>query len=190
VRDRADQRLENLLGALSLAISDEIADAAATVSGLGDAAPAALVVLHESGRGRSIDYLRQMVGLTHSGAVRLVDRLVEAGHVERGIGHDARSIGLQLTRRGADTARRIRVARRKSAVQTLATLDDADRATLTRLCEVMLANLTEQKMRRRDAGDQPSGGALCRLCDFASCGRADGRCPTAQMAAAHVARER
>ncbi len=190
MRDRADQRLENLMGALSLAISDEIADAAMTVSGLGDAAPAALVALHESGRGRSIDYLRQMVGLTHSGAVRLVDRLVEAGNVERGIGRDGRSVGLQLTRRGADTARRIRAARRESLVRTLATLGDADRATLTRLCEVLLENVTEQKIRRRDAGDQPSGGALCRLCDFASCGRNDGRCPTAQTAAAQVARER
>jgi MarR family transcriptional repressor of emrRAB len=185
VPNPTDRRLENMVAALALAMSDQVADAAATVSGLSDAAPAALVALHESGRGRSIDYLSQMVGLTHSGAVRLVNRLVADGYVIRGEGKDARSIGLALTRRGAGAARRIRAARHESVARSLVTLDDEDRATLTRLCEVLLANVTEGKLRRSDAGDKPSGGALCRLCDFVSCGRPAGDCPTAQAAAAH-----
>jgi MarR family transcriptional repressor of emrRAB len=185
VPNPTDRRLANLVAALSLAMSDQVADAAARASGLTNAAPAALVALHEAGRGRSIDYLSQLVGLTHSGAVRLVDRLVADGYVMRGDGKDARSIGLSLTRRGADAARRIRVARHDSVARSLATLDDEDRATLTRLCEVLLANVTEVKLRRRDAGDKPTGGALCRLCDFESCGRPTGHCPTAKAAAAH-----
>jgi MarR family transcriptional repressor of emrRAB len=39
------------------------------------AAPAALVALHEFLCGASIDQLRQVVGLTPSGAVRLIDKL-------------------------------------------------------------------------------------------------------------------
>ena len=48
----------------------------------------ALSALHGLTGGQSIDALRRVVGLTHSGAVRLVDRLVAAGPAERRAGAD------------------------------------------------------------------------------------------------------
>lgn len=187
--DNGDPRLANLLGALSLAVTDQVIEAAEMASDLSDASPAALVALHESRPGsRSIDDLRQLVGLTHSGAVRLVDRLVSAGYVERCSGRTGRSVGLKLTRRGTATARKVRAARHDAIARSLDTLDDADRANLAQLCASLLSTLTEQRLLRRDSGRHPAGGAICRLCDFVSCGRPHGHCPAARAAAEHRAR--
>ncbi|MGI8696293.1 MAG: MarR family winged helix-turn-helix transcriptional regulator [Mycobacteriales bacterium] len=183
----ADRRLVNLLAALSLALTDRVTEAVEEVSELRDAGPAALVAIHESAPGKSIDDLRQLVGLTHSGAVRLVDRLVHAGYVERGRGRSGRSVALKLTRRGAAVARKIRAARHDEVARSLDALDAADQAILARVCELLLTTMTEPRMLGRDNGEQP-GGALCRLCDFASCGRPGGRCPAARAATEHRAR--
>nr|MDQ6937052.1 MarR family transcriptional regulator [Actinomycetota bacterium] len=78
-----DSRLLNRLAALAVALTDEIGEATERAAGAAGAAPAALVALHESAAGESVDRLRLMVGLTASGAVRLVDRLVSLGLVER-----------------------------------------------------------------------------------------------------------
>ena len=56
---------------------------ATVASPLGPSAPAALNALEGYLGGEPIDTLRQVLGLTHSGAVRLVDRLVAEGLAER-----------------------------------------------------------------------------------------------------------
>jgi len=188
VPDARDRRLVNLLGALSLVQTDQMIEAAEAACDLTGAGPAALVALHESRSGRSIGDLRQLVGLTHSGAVRLVDRLVSAGYVERRSGQNGRSVGLRLTRRGIAAARAVRAARHDAMARSVDALDDADRASLAKLCASLLSNLTEQRLLKREKGEQPAGGALCRLCDFVSCGRRNGHCPAAQAAAEHRAR--
>jgi MarR family transcriptional regulator, negative regulator of the multidrug operon emrRAB len=182
VSDRDDRRLVNLIGALSLAVADSMTDATDAAADLTDAGPAALVVLHETGPGRSIDQLRQLVGLTHSGAVRLVDRLVSAGYVERGAGPDLRTVGLRLTRRGTAAALRIRTARAEVISAALDGLAGSDRDSLEGLCDALVANLTRQRLAARAQGETPPGGALCRLCDFTACGRPAGRCPAARTA--------
>ena len=48
----------------------------------------------------SIDLLRQVLGITHSGAVRLVDRLERAGHVRRVPGSGRRTTAIRLTAAG------------------------------------------------------------------------------------------
>jgi len=182
VSDRDDRRLVNLIGALSRALTDRITGAAEAAVDLSDAAPAALVALHETRPGRSIDDLRQLVGLTHSGAVRLVDRLEAAGHVERRRGRDARTVAIVLTRRGAAAARRVRTARREAISEALEALGDVQRGRLEDVAGVMLSTLTAQRVAMRSAGQMPSGGAICRLCDFVACGRPEGRCPVAGAA--------
>ena len=47
------------------------------------AAPALSALLHFLDR-RTVDLLRQVLGLTSSGTVRLVDRMAESGYVRRG----------------------------------------------------------------------------------------------------------
>jgi len=118
------------------------------------AAPAALVALHEFLGGSSIDQLRQVVGLTASGAVRLVDKLAEAGLVRRGL--------------GAETV--------------LAGLSSDERDALTPLLERLLEQLTAARLAEREEARTPAGGWLCRLCDFSACRRKMGACPVANAA--------
>jgi MarR family transcriptional repressor of emrRAB len=164
-------REANLVGALGLAVADRVGEAAEP--GAGGSAAEALVALHGAGAGGTIDALARVVGLTHSGAVRLVDRLSRTGLVERRMGADQRSAALYLTPAGRRTARRV-LARREAAVQAvLAPLTRAERDALTRIAEKLLGEL----------GAAPGGERrLCRLCDVEACGRPRGRCPVAAAA--------
>ena len=137
-----------------------------------------------------MDDLRRAVGLTPSGAVRLVDRLVAAGLVERRPGHDGRSVALVLTASGRRTARRVLAARAEALDRVLTELSQADRASLTRIAEKLLAALTRDRLAERQHGHEPSGGWLCRLCDFEACGREHGACPAARTAAGAQVRPR
>jgi hypothetical protein len=83
--------IANLLGALSLAVMDRIEQGAREVVGRGGETPAALVVIGY-GQGMTNDTLRRILGLSHSGTVRLVDRLVSDQLVERRPGKDGREI--------------------------------------------------------------------------------------------------
>lgn len=186
----ADRRLVNLLGALSLGLADAVTEATEAVCGLTDAAPAALVSMAESPPGRSIDDLRRLVGLTHSGAVRLVDRLVDAGYVERRTGRTGRFVSLALTRRGAAMARKVRLAREHAVAGVILSLDEQDRADLSRIADTLVTTVTRQRLARRDQGEEPAGGALCRLCDFRACGRPETACPAAGTAIEHRAPSR
>ena len=79
-------RAGNLLGAFTLAVADRAADAVGDAAGQTGAAAAALSALYHFLDAPSVDRLRTVLGLTPSGAVRLVDRLAAAGYVERGPG--------------------------------------------------------------------------------------------------------
>ncbi len=183
VTNADDARLANLLGALTLALGDRMRESTEAAAAHTDAAPAALVALSQSLGGGSIDRLRSAVGLTPSGAVRLVDRLVADGLVERRPAADRRAVSLVLTRSGRQAARRVRSARARSLAEPLAALSVAERATLTRLSEKLVRGVVAERLDGRERGDPPAGGWLCRMCDFAACGRADGRCPAASTAA-------
>ena len=158
----------NLVGALAVALSDRVAEAAVRAGGHGASGPAALTALNGPAGGASIDGLRRIVGLTHSGAVRLVDRLAAAGLVERRVGADQRSVALWLTPAGRRAARRV-LAQREAVVEAaLAGLPAADRAALVRAAERILPAL---------AGGPEGERRVCRLCDSEACGRPAGRCP-------------
>jgi MarR family transcriptional repressor of emrRAB len=94
-----DPEITNLLGALSLAVMDRIEQGARDVIGHAGETPAALIVI---GYGPiTNDKLRRILGLSHSGTVRLVDRLVSDRLVERRPGKDGREVALHLTAKGA-----------------------------------------------------------------------------------------
>jgi MarR family transcriptional repressor of emrRAB len=151
----------NAFGALALEAARRVQEAGELVSPGGASAPAALVALNGLANGESIDTLRRLLGLTHSGAVRLVDRLSAAGLVERRVGVDGRSVSLRLTPEGRRAARRI-LARREAAIeQMFAPLSPSERSTLTRLHERLLGHLTDSRQDRR---------RVCRLCDVEACG--------------------
>lgn len=180
-----DLRLINVLGALALAMADGIRTATQAAAGMTGAAPAALVALHEFLAGGTTEDLATATGLTHSGAVRLIDRLVDAGLVERRPGRDGRSLSIVLTATGRALSREVTVARRTAIEASLDGLNSDDRRALLVLVETLVTTVTVQRLRAREHGDEPAGW-LCRLCDFTSCGRPQGNCPAANAAQGHV----
>jgi len=168
-------REANVLGALALVLADQTAQAVAAAAGQSASAAAALSALAQFLDRPTLDQLRQVLGLTPSGAVRLVDRLVEAGLVSRGPGADGRSRAVQLTAQGRRVAARIAHARARLLTGALAGLSGADRAALRDLLGRVMANVVQAK---------EGGPWTCRLCDLTACGRAGGHCPAATAAAA------
>src|SRR5580698_9053383 len=121
-RRSSRQHAANALGALSLVVADRMNAAIEPIAGLGPSAPAALAALHEFLDGGSVTQLSSVLGLTHSGAVRLVDRLADQGLVERVGAPDGRAVSVVLTRGGRGTAERILQARQKSLTSALSAL--------------------------------------------------------------------
>lgn len=161
----SDVRTANLLGALVLALNDEVGAVTAAATDHGAAFPAALVCIHWQ-PGSSIEELRQKLGLSHSGTVRLLDRLEEEGAIERRQGRDGRSVALTLSAQGRRQARAILEVRRGVLAAALGRLSAAERRELGALVEKMLAGVT------RDAGHADQ---ICRLCDEEACPAE--RCP-------------
>jgi MarR family transcriptional regulator, negative regulator of the multidrug operon emrRAB len=177
--DDSIDRLTNLAGALALAVTDRMRNATEAAAEHGAAAPAALVSLHEFlGRG-SMEQLARAVGLSHSGAVRLVDRLALNGYVERRPCSDGRQVALVLTGRGHAAARRVLAARSAALKSVLGGLSPAERRSLTEIADKLIRSITRERLEERAQGRVPTGGWLCRLCDFEDCGRPDGACPAA-----------
>jgi MarR family transcriptional repressor of emrRAB len=177
-----DARLVNLLGALATGLSDRMQDAAHAIAHLDGSAPAALIALLDFSPSGTVQTLSEICGLTHSGGVRLVDRLAAAGYVERGPGRNARSVTVTLTSAGRTVALELRAARRSAIAGTIEALSARQRIELARACDSVITALTQQRLAQRAGGETPAGGALCRMCDFGACGRDVGDCPAARTA--------
>lgn len=152
-------RTANLLGVVGLAIADGIEETARSVLSHVGETPGALVVIGY-GLGPSNEQLRRILGLSHPGAVRLVDRLVADGLVERSRGRDNRAIALHLT----DAGRRLRqdvLKGRLAAIRPwLTPLTAEELETLASLLHRMLASRPTTDLDRCH---------LCRLCDDSVC---------------------
>jgi MarR family transcriptional repressor of emrRAB len=158
VSDSRNSRDANLLGAVSLAIVDRVRDATEIASGHRAAAPAALVALQQFAGGGSMDELRKVLGLTPSGAVRLVDRLAADGYVERRAGADGRSLALALTPAGRRGARRGLPPRAAPHQSVLAPLSAPERANL----RARPGRVPGRRCRRRRAGRELMGAVQSR----------------------------
>jgi len=165
-----------LLNALALGITDAFDDAC-RVEGLDGTEATALIALLDIAHAGSIRRLSFVLGVTHSGAVRVADRLETRGWITRAAVRDLRSVELRLTPAGRQLGRRMRRHREDASMHVLAGLASQEQAVLTAAVESMLARVVAHRLELRTEGLMPSGGALCRRCDFAACGRASGRCP-------------
>lgn len=152
-------RLENLVGAWALGLADAITVAGAEASGAGGAGSAALATLLAD-PGIGMDHLARTVGISGSGAVRLVDRLQDAGLVRRGAGVNGRSVSLTLTATGQRQAEDVLARRDRELADTLTALTEQERSTLELLLEKLLGGFTH---------DRTVGDHLCRLCDVRVC---------------------
>lgn len=142
-----------------MAVKDELDRTASSVTGLQGEAAAALLSVGTR-PGRPIEDLRRALGLSHSGTVRLVDRLQGRDWMERGASPEGREVRLHLTRGGEAMFRRLLGARREALKAMLTPVPEADRPTLERALSMLLAGLPST---RADAWH------ICRLCDHGAC---------------------
>lgn len=152
-------RTANLLGVLGLAVADRIEDVARDILGRVGETPAALVVIGH-GSGLSNDGLRRILGLSHPGTVRLVDRLVADGLVKRGEGKDRRAVALRLTEQGQSVRDKLLQGRLSALDALLVPLSEQERELLDSLLGKILISMDTTVSDRR---------TLCRLCDVQVC---------------------
>ena len=166
-------RSANVFGALALVVADQMADETAAAAGRADSAAAALAALLHFLDRPSVDLLRQVLGLTSSGTVRLVDRLAESGFVQRTEGRDGRSTAVLLTEAGVAAAEQVCRARASVLDRVIAVLSAEERAELDLLVSKMLVGM----MRGPGAVRW-----ICRLCDTGICRGSPGGCPVGNAA--------
>lgn len=153
------------LSALVTALDDRIRAAVEAASGLAGTGPDALLTIGHV-PGLRVDDLAAMLRVSHSGAVRTVDRLVAAGLVvRRAAAGDRRTVALSLTGPGEHLRQAVIAARNREIDAALAVLEPGQQRALGALVDTMLAGVAVR------AGDDHS---MCRLCDPDDC--ADG-CP-------------
>jgi MarR family transcriptional repressor of emrRAB len=164
-------RAANLLGAHALVATDRMREA----TGMELSSAAVLSALRTFADGASIDDLRRILGLSHSGGVRVVKRLEAQGLVAREPDPaDRRAVRLHLTGEGNRAAARVIAGRRAALAALLAPLGKRDTADLERLLERLLGGVIE---------DREAANRVCRLCDPGVCGHPE-RCPVTQAALA------
>lgn len=149
----------NLLGVVGLAVSARIEESASNILKHAGETPAAVIVIGY-GLGPSNEQLRSILGLSHPGCVRLVNRLVADGVVERRNGRDKRTISLHLTEQGKRLREELLQGRLESLRLLLTPLTEGDQKRLAALLHKLLASMETTDLQRRN---------LCRLCDDRAC---------------------
>ena len=149
----------NLLGVVGLTVAERIEVAAREVLQFSGETAAALVVIGYD-LGPSNDELRRILRLSHSGTVRLIDRLVDAGLVERRPGRDGREVALYISRRGRVVREEVLTNRIAAIKPLLVNLTRGEQKTLIGLLKKVLSSQETTDIERR---------SLCRLCDSRVC---------------------
>lgn len=152
-------RTTNLLGALALALTDRMETRLRDLLHRAGETAASIVVLGYA-PGLSVEVLRQVLALSHPGAVRLIDRLEEDGLVERRKAEDARAVALHLTPKGVKLRTRLMERRLDTLEAALQGLTEPERLVLGQLLSKVLANLPESEMAKH---------RICRLCAVKLC---------------------
>jgi DNA-binding MarR family transcriptional regulator len=167
-------RVANRLGALGLTLSDSIRESTEAATGMGGGLPAALVSLREWADGCSVEVLAEAMRVSHSRAVRVVDRLEAAGLARReSDSSDGRRALVWLEPAGRELADRALDARSRVLRSAVAALDAADVRDLERLVGALLDATTV---------DVRAAKETCRLCDAHACGHYEGVCPVTRAA--------
>lgn len=165
----------NRVGALALRLGDLIETAVTEAGARSLSAATALSALDRFLDHPSIGQLGDVLGLSSSATVRLVDGLVAEELVRRSPGEaDARRSTLHLTRRGRSTAKRIVAARLGVLTRVLEPVTGERRELLASAVDDLLVGLVAEPAGR---------GWMCRLCSTVECGAERGQpCPITQTA--------
>jgi len=153
-------RTANLLGAVTLGMTDALRAACFGALEHGGETAAALATIGLE-PGLTNQRLSRILGLSHPGVVRLVDKLVAEGAVERRSHRDdARAVALHLTAAGQDCRARLLARRRHALVSVIERLSRREQAQLAALLEKILLELPRDEMHAH---------AICRLCEEQAC---------------------
>ena len=174
-----EAHIANRLGAVALTLGDRIREATEAATGMAGGLPAALVSLREWADGSPVDVLAAAMRVSHSRAVRVVDRLEAAGLARRESDPtDGRRALVRLEPAGRELAERALEARARVLGQVVGALDGADAAALEGVLGALLDATTV---------DLRAAMTTCRLCDAHACGHFDGSCPVTRAADRHRA---
>ena len=164
----------NRLGAVALTLSDRIREATEAATGMAGGLPAALVSLREWADGSSVEVLAGAMRVSHSRAVRVVDRLEAAGLARRESDPlDGRRALVRLEPAGRELAERALAAGARVLGLLVGELDPGDVRALERLLGALLDATTV---------DLRAAMTTCRLCDAHACGHFEGACPVTRAA--------
>lgn len=152
-------RTTNLLGALALGLTDRIKSGMKPAFDRSGEAAAAIIVLGYA-PGLSVEVLRQTLGRSHPGTVRLIDRLEKDGLVERRKAEDGRAVALHLTPSGTKLRQRLMANRLDTLEGALDGLSVSERQVFGDLLTRVLTNLPETEMEKHN---------ICRLCSVSTC---------------------
>lgn len=165
-------RTANLLGALSLAITDRLLAELRDHSRQNDTSASALNVIGYA-EGCTNGQLGAALQLSHSATVRLLDKLSEAGFVEVRPGLDKRAVAIFLTDAGRDRTRNVVQARNHALAALVDLLKPEQLAQLDGIAETLLEQITKAPV---------DALYICRLCDERACPQ--DRCPVHQKSCA------
>jgi DNA-binding MarR family transcriptional regulator len=149
----------NWLGALTVGLGDLLDRSLRDASGLDPAAVAAVLTVRAR-PGQSVSDLAATLGMTHSGCVRVVGRLVDSGLLLRGPGPDGRTRGLSLSDDGGTVADEMLRARRDALEGVVGQLSPREADALERALRALLPSLP---------GDREAAHRICRLCEHDVC---------------------
>ncbi|MBT0586149.1 MarR family winged helix-turn-helix transcriptional regulator [Alteromonas oceanisediminis] len=149
----------NLLGALTMALTDRIRGSTQKLLERAGESPAAIVVIGYV-PGISVELLRQVLGLSHPGTVRLIDRLSDDGYVERQKAKDGRAVALHLTTAGTDLRANLMDSRIEILENAVESLSSNEQEMLGHLLSKVLSTLPETEMDKHH---------ICRLCSTTAC---------------------
>jgi DNA-binding MarR family transcriptional regulator len=164
------KRLANLLAAGSELVTDAVAHAMDGRLGAPGSRSSALIALSHD-PDEPIETLRRTLGLTHSGAVRTIDRLAADGLVRRE--RRGRTAVVALTERGREEVQALEGARLEAASAVLAAVPPELHGPLEQALSTLLASHTA------DAADLRR---ICRTCSFSACTGEGAACPVAEAA--------
>lgn len=153
------RKVGNMLGALSIVLADQIWKAVNDTLHTSGETASALIMLGAH-PGIPIKELGKALSLSHSGAVRLVDRLEKDGILKRKVGTDARTVLLRLTPAGAKLRRAVLRQRGGILERALAVLSAEEVRVLDAYLDRMLRGLLTERQ---------FGYRFCRMCEEESC---------------------
>lgn len=162
----------NLIGTLALKIHDLQMNAAVEVSDLSPTACACLISVAHQDTPQTISDIAAICNLSHSAAVRLVERLEISGYVFRTtLPSDQRKVYIDLTAEGYEMRDAILSARRSAIEPVLTKFSPSDWKVIEWAAGIILADMTESRLESEQ---------MCRLCDADACGGT--KCPVEKKA--------